>query len=128
MKIAVSAAGDSLDSQIDPRFGRCHYFLIVDPDTMDFEAISNKGPVASGGGGIYAAQAIADKGVSVLITRDIGPTAFQILFPVGIEVFRGSSGTVREALEQYKSGNLRQVPGATARIHAGIKGRGRGGR
>lgn len=127
MKIAVSAMENSLDSQIDPRFGRCQYFLIVDSETMELEAVSNKGAAASGGAGIQAAQTVANKGVSVLITGDIGPNAFQILSPVGIKVFTGASGTVKEAVGRYKSGSLQQASGATAEIHTGIKGRGRGG-
>lgn len=127
MKIAVSAAGVSLDSRIDPRFGRCQYFLIVDSETMELEAVSNKGEAASGGAGIQAAQTVANKGVSVLITGDVGPIAYQILSPLGINVFTVSSGTVREALEQYKSGGLRQISGATAKIHSGMRGKGRGG-
>jgi predicted Fe-Mo cluster-binding NifX family protein len=127
MKIAVSTAEDSLDSQIDPRFGRCQYFLIVDSETMDFEALSNQGAIASGGAGIQAAQTIANKGVGVLITGDIGPNAFQTLSAAEIKVITGVSGTVKEALERYKSGSLRQASGATAQIHAGIKGKGRGG-
>jgi predicted Fe-Mo cluster-binding NifX family protein len=126
MKIAVSAMENSLDSRIDPRFGRCQYFLIVDPETMEFEAVSNKGAAASGGAGIQAAQTVANKGVSVLITGDIGPNAFQTLSAAGIKVITGASGTVREALEQYKSGSLQQASGATAEIHAGIRGRGGG--
>jgi predicted Fe-Mo cluster-binding NifX family protein len=127
MKIAVSAMENSLDSQIDPRFGRCQYFLIVDSETMELEAVSNKGAAASGGAGIQAAQTIANKGVGVLITGDIGPNAFQTLSSAGIKVITGASGTVREALERYKSGSLRQASGATARIHAGIRGKGTGG-
>jgi len=126
MKIAVSAIENSLDSQIDQRFGRCQYFLIIDSETMELEAVSNKGATASGGAGIQAAQTIANKGVGVLITGDIGPNAFQTLSAAGIKVITGASGTVREALEQYKSGSLRQASSATAESHAGIKGR-RGG-
>lgn len=127
MKIGISAAGESLDSQIDPRFGRCQYFLIVDSETMELEAVSNKGAIASGGAGIQAAQTVANKDVSVLITGDIGPNAFQTLSSAGIKVITGASGTVREALERYKSGSLQQASGATAEIHAGIKGRRGGG-
>jgi predicted Fe-Mo cluster-binding NifX family protein len=127
MKVAVSAAGESLDSQIDPRFGRCQYFLIIDLETMELEAVSNKGAIASGGAGIQAAQAVANKGVGVLITGDIGPNAFQTLSAAGIKVITGASGTVKEALERYKSGSLQQASGATAEIHAGIKDRRGGG-
>jgi predicted Fe-Mo cluster-binding NifX family protein len=94
---------------------------------MELEAVSNKGAIASGGAGIQAAQAVANKGVGVLITGDIGPNAFQTLSAAGIKVITGASGTVKEALERYKSGSLQQASGATAEIHAGIKDRRGGG-
>ena len=62
MKIAISAMGTTLDAEIDPRFGRCQYFIIVDPDTMEFEALDNSGAMAGGGAGISTAQTIAGKG------------------------------------------------------------------
>ena len=58
MKLAVSAMGSNLEAQIDPRFGRCRYFVIVDPDTMEFETINNSGASSGGGAGIAAAQQI----------------------------------------------------------------------
>jgi predicted Fe-Mo cluster-binding NifX family protein len=36
MKIAVSSTGQTLESAVEARFGRCPYFLIVDPATMEF--------------------------------------------------------------------------------------------
>lgn len=75
MKIAISATGPSLDAEVDPRFGRCQYFLIIDPDTMEFEAIDNTNKMASGGAGIASAQAVAQKGVQVVLTGNCGPNA-----------------------------------------------------
>lgn len=49
MKIAVSSNGKNLDSQIDPRFGRCAYFLIVETDDMNFEAFKNDNLALAGG-------------------------------------------------------------------------------
>ena len=63
MKIAVSATGPGLDAQVDPRFGRCQYFVVIDPDNMEFESIENSSARASGGAGISVAQTIAGKGV-----------------------------------------------------------------
>ena len=77
MKICVSAVANSLDAQLDPRFGRCPYFVIVDLESMQFEAIPNDASGAMGGAGIQAAQTIAGKGVTVLITGNVGPNAFQ---------------------------------------------------
>ena len=100
MKIAVSATGDNLESQVNPRFGRCQNFIIIDPDTMDVEVIPNESAMAAGGAGIQAAQTIAQLNVNVLLTGDIGPNAFQTLTTAGISVITGVGGTVRDALEQ----------------------------
>lgn len=131
MKIAITASGDNLDCQMDPRFGRCQNFLVIDPDTMDFEVISNESAMASGGAGIQAAQTIVNTGINTLITGNLGPNAYDILSAAGIETITGASGTVRHALIQYKKGSLQPALGATIGAHAGRTGMGvrkRGGR
>jgi predicted Fe-Mo cluster-binding NifX family protein len=105
MKICVSATANSLDASIDPRFGRCPYVIIVDSETMQFEAIPNMGSGAVSGAGIQAAQIIACKGVKVLITGNVGPNAFQALSAAEIQIIAGAYGTVREAVEKYKKGD-----------------------
>ena len=126
MKIAITSSGDNLDSQMDPRFGRCQYFVIVDPDTMDFEAMPNESAMASGGAGIQAAQTIVNIGINTLITGNVGPNAFEVLSAAGIETMTGASGTVRHALELYKSGSLQSAAGATVSSHAGMPAMGSG--
>jgi predicted Fe-Mo cluster-binding NifX family protein len=126
MKIAITSSGDNLDSQMDPRFGRCQYFVIVDPDTMDFEAMVNESAMASGGAGIQAAQTIVNIGINTLITGNVGPNAFEVLSAAGIETMTGASGTVRHALELYKSGSLQSAAGATVSSHAGMPAMGSG--
>ena len=126
MKIAITSSGDNLDSQMDPRFGRCQYFMIVDPDTMDFEAMPNESAMASGGAGIQAAQTIVNVGINGVITGNVGPNAFEVLSAAGIETMTGASGTVRHALELYKSGSLQSAAGATVVSHAGMPAMGSG--
>ena len=126
MKIAITSSGDNLDSQMDPRFGRCQYFMIVDPDTMDFEAMPNESAMASGGAGIQAAQTIVNVGINGVITGNVGPNAFEVLSAAGIETMTGASGTVRHALELYKSGSLQSTAGATVGSHAGMPAMGSG--
>ena len=123
MKIAVSATGPSLDAEVDPRFGRCQYFLIVDPDTMQFDAVENTAALASGGAGISTAQMIADKGVEAVLTGNCGPNAFQVLSTAGIKVVTGASGIVRDAIQAYKSGNLQVTSQPNVPDHFGM-GRG----
>jgi len=123
MKICVSASAGSLDAQVDPRFGRCPYFVIVDSETMEFKTIPNTSAGAVGGAGIQAAQTVAGKGVKVVVTGNVGPNAFQALSAAGIKTVVGAFGTVREAVEKYKLGELSEARTSTVRGHSGM-GRG----
>ena len=99
MKIAVTAMGTELDSQVDPRFGRAQYILIVDPDGTIDEVIDNSvNRDAMRGAGIQAGKRLADKKVDVLLTGHCGPNAFTALKAAGIKVGTNQAGTVREAL------------------------------
>jgi predicted Fe-Mo cluster-binding NifX family protein len=122
MKIAVSATAPHLDAALDPRLGRCQYFLIVDTESMEFEAIENPAITAPGGAGIQAAQLIAEKGAEAVITGGCGPNAFQVLSAAGIPVFVGASGSAREAIESYKRGELQPTPQASTGPGAGMRG------
>lgn len=74
MKIAVSATSPGLDAEVGPRFGRCQYFIIVDSQSMEFEALDNSSAMATGGAGISTAQMVASKGAEVVLTGNLGPT------------------------------------------------------
>jgi predicted Fe-Mo cluster-binding NifX family protein len=123
----VTALSGNLEAQIDPRFGRCPYFVIVDSETMEFEAVPNTASGSMSGAGIQAAQTVASKGTEVLITGNVGPNAFQALSAAGIKVVTGAFGNVREVIEKYKSGGLKETSSPTVRGHFGMgRGRGRG--
>ena len=126
MKVAVTSKSNTLESEIDPRFGRCSFFIIVDIETMDFETISNESVMASGGAGIKAAQNVAKTGVKAVITGNMGPNAFQTLSAAGIKVFIGANGTIKEAIEQYKKGQLEKLESPSVDSHFGMKASGRG--
>ncbi len=106
MKIAVTSTGPNLDSPVDYRFGRCAYFIIVDTDTLEFQAIPNPASAAPGGAGTMAAQFVASQGVSHVITGEVGPNAYPALMAAGVTPVTGATGTVREAVEAFKSGRL----------------------
>jgi predicted Fe-Mo cluster-binding NifX family protein len=128
MKVCVTAAAGDLNAQVDPRFGRCQYFVFVDSDTMAFEAMPNEATAAPGGAGIQAAQTVVNKGVAVLISGNIGPNAFQVLSTAGVKIVTGAYGTVKEAIELYKNGKLSVTGASTVSAHAGMgSGFGMGG-
>ena len=128
VKVAVSAIGTGLDAEVDPRFGRCQYFVLVDPDTLESEAIENSSSTASGGAGIAAAQTVADKGVEAVLTGNCGPNAYQTLTAAGIKIITGASGTVKEAVQAYKEGRLKATDQPTVDAHFGTGGGGGTGR
>jgi predicted Fe-Mo cluster-binding NifX family protein len=120
MKVFVTAEGKDLDSRVDPRFGRCMYFIIVDPETLDFEFVRNPSLDASGGAGIQAGQLVASKGAKTVITGNVGPNAYQTLQAAGISIFTGAGGTVRQALEDYKNNRLAKAGGPSVGSKAGM--------
>jgi predicted Fe-Mo cluster-binding NifX family protein len=88
---------------------------------MSFEPISNESAMASGGAGIQAAQTIAKFGVEVVVTGNMGPNAFQTLSAAGIKVFTGANGTIKEAIEKYKKGELKETDAPNVNSHSGMR-------
>ena len=122
MKVAVSASGQDLNAQIDPRFGRCAHFIIVDTDDMSFEAFNNENIALGGGAGIQSAQFVASKGASIVITGNVGPNAVRTLSAAGVDVIVGQTGTVRQAIEAYKNGKLTSTSEPNVADHYGMQG------
>jgi predicted Fe-Mo cluster-binding NifX family protein len=114
---------------VDPRFGRCQYFIVVDPETMRFEAVENTNVMASGGAGIGTAQMVANKGVGVVLTGNCGPNAHQALAAAGVQVITGVAGRVRDAIEGYKTRRYQAASQPSVSAHFGMgpgMGKGRG--
>jgi predicted Fe-Mo cluster-binding NifX family protein len=126
MKIAVSTMGTTLEALVDPRFGRCQYFIYVDPETLQFEAAENPGVMAGGGAGIATAQSIASKGAQAVLTGNCGPNAYQVLSTAGIKVITGVAGKVKDAIQDYKVGKYTASSQPNVPGHFGM-GRGMGG-
>ncbi len=108
MKIAISANGKSLEDTVSEVFARCPYFLIVAIENgkiKSFEAIENEAEKRTGGAGIFAAQLMAEKDVKAVITKNIGPRAFDVLRQFNIEVYQGE-GKVKEIIEKFIQGKL----------------------
>jgi predicted Fe-Mo cluster-binding NifX family protein len=110
MKIILTTTTPSLESEIDPRFGRGAYLLEVDTDTNTLEATANPGINATGGAGIQAAQFAADRKIEAVISGDFGPNAFEALQAAGISMYAyGDCRTANEAVERFKAGQLQKI-------------------
>jgi len=118
MNIVITSQGKSLESKIDPRFGRAKYFIVYDTENGEFVAIDNVQNLnAAQGAGIQAGQNVIGTGTEVLITGNCGPKAFKILSMGEVKVFKADSGTVGENIEKYKRGELENLSGANVEGH-----------
>jgi predicted Fe-Mo cluster-binding NifX family protein len=113
MKIAVSCSEPSLDSDVNPMFGRCRYFLIIqleDGEIRSFEAIENTAASQTGGAGLSAARMVAEKEVKAVITGNMGPRAFEVMSQFGIDVF-SAGGPVKQSVTDFLGNRLKKLSG-----------------
>jgi predicted Fe-Mo cluster-binding NifX family protein len=120
MKIAVTSTGETLDCQVDPRFGRANCFIIIETETMDHSVIENGSAAVTDGAGISAARTVADTGAEAVLTGNCGPNAQRTLDAAGIKLYTNVTGTVAEAVERFKSGKLTMADGPNVQSHFGM--------
>ncbi|MBO8129389.1 MAG: NifB/NifX family molybdenum-iron cluster-binding protein [Peptococcaceae bacterium] len=125
MKIAISSSGQTLDADLDPRFGRCPYYIILDTDTDSYDVIVNNAASGSGGAGIQAAETVSHYGVRAVFTGQIGPNAYRVLAAAGIDCYTGCRGTIQDVVRSYQSGELQPTTKPTSPGHTGMGKKGR---
>ncbi len=115
MKIAISTTGETLSSELDPRFGRAQYFIIYDTEQDQIDAfINNNSNVnAQGGAGTNASQLIANSGATAVISGNFGPNAVKGLNAFDIEMYSTEVSTIKEIISNFKAGKLNKVSTAT---------------
>ena len=122
MKIAISSTGESLESEIDARFGRCPYFLIVEiegKEIKDVQAIENIAAGQMGGAGITSAEIVAKEKVDAVITANLGPRALSVFEQFEIKIYQGQ-GKVKDVVEKFIEGELTEIKDSTGLRHAGL--------
>jgi len=118
MKIAVSASGQDLDGAVDPRFGRCDTLMLIDTETGEATVHGNELNMrAAQGAGIQTAKNVSELGAEAVITGNIGPKAFKALSTVGIKVYLFKEGTIQQALDAFKAGELQEQTDANVEGH-----------
>ena len=118
MKIVITAQGTDLSAEVDPRFGRAKWFILVDTETGEFSALDNEQNMnAMQGAGIQAARLVADSGAEAIVTGNVGPKAFATLSAAGIKIYIGAKGTIADAVEKFKVGELTSADDANVEGH-----------
>ena len=121
MKIAISSTGKTLESEVDSKFGRCKYFLIIEIENKkikDFKVVENTAKAQSGGAGISAGEIIANQKVDSIITVNLGPRAFSIFDQFKIKVYHGE-GKIKEVVEDFANGKLKELSNSNTQQHHG---------
>ncbi|MCD4675598.1 MAG: NifB/NifX family molybdenum-iron cluster-binding protein [Desulfobacula sp.] len=120
MKVGVSSTGKDINSQIDPRFGRCAYFMIIQTDDMSVDVVENEFKSLGGGAGIQAANFIHSKDVETVLTGNCGPNAMNVFSECKIDVVTGQTGLIKDVVEKFKNGDLTPSVNPTVNEKAGV--------
>ena len=123
MRIAISSTGKTLENEIDARFGRCNYFLIIEIENekvKSVKAIENTAKAQMGGAGITAGEIVANEKVDAVITTNLGPRAFSIFDQFGIKIYQGQ-GKIKDVLQNFIDGKLTEMTNATGPQHTGLR-------
>ncbi len=127
MKLAITVDTPQFETQLERRFGRCAYFIIVDTETRAWESFPNPAAEAKGGAGTQAAQFLANEGVEAVISGHFGPNAFTALDAASIHMYSAQEGQVETLVDDYLAERLERVTDSTGPAHHG-GGRSQGGR
>ncbi len=119
MKIVVSATQPGLNAPVSPILGRCPTFVFVETETMEAESVDNPALSASGGAGIQAAQYVINQGAQAVLTKNIGPNAFNVFEAAKVAIYAAQGSTVREAVQAYQDGNAPKLTSANSGAHQG---------
>lgn len=122
MRVVVTSVGDTLDAEVSPVFGRCRYFVFVDTETMQYDALANPARDASGGAGIQAAQHVIQRDPEAVVSGNVGPNAMQVLSAAELPVYVASGSTVRQAVEELRKGRLQSANAPTVGADFGKPG------
>jgi len=123
MKIAISSTGKNLESEVDERFGRCPYFLIVEIENKNIKnvkVIENTAKAQLGGAGITAGEIVANEKVDAVITTNLGPRALSVFEQFGVKIYQGQ-GKIKDAVQDFIDGKLEKTTTSTGPQHMGLK-------
>lgn len=118
MLVAFSASGEGMDSDLDARFGRAPFFVVVETEDGGARTLDNSVNMEAGqGAGIKAAESLVREGVGAVITGHCGPKAFRVLDSSGIAIYLVPGGKIVDALHKFMQGDLVKLDSADSQGH-----------
>ncbi len=104
MKVAITSSGNSLESNIDKRFGRCSFFVIYDTEVQSIEFIPNPSKESMEGAGPAAVQLVASKGVAKVVSGEFGGKVKSLFDSLKIQliIFQDEEKKVQDIINKLK--------------------------
>jgi predicted Fe-Mo cluster-binding NifX family protein len=121
MKVAVTSNGKVMDSEIEARFSRAPFFVIVDTETGDLNAFKNPAATAKDAACVDAVSFLVGKGVEAVLTGNVGHNAFVTIQDTSIRIYLGAKGTVSETLEDFRMHKLIRGREASVGFKEGLR-------
>jgi len=121
MRVAITSKGKTMDAEIESRFSRSPFFVIVNTQTGHFNGFENPGAAARDAACIKAVKFLVDRGVKAVITGNVGHNAFVTIQDTPIRIYLGATGTVREALENFKKRKLSRAKEPSVGFKEGLR-------
>lgn len=110
--IAISAAKKSLDAPVETLFGRSRFFILADPDTLEWESLDNLPNLSSlEQVGAMTAKSLIRRNIQTIMTGKCGSKSFAELKSAGVQVILETHGTVRQALDSLIRGEVSPATG-----------------
>ncbi|MGM0442104.1 MAG: NifB/NifX family molybdenum-iron cluster-binding protein [Elusimicrobiota bacterium] len=124
MKLCITSTGNKKDSPVDPRFGRCSYFIFYNSKKDEYKVVENTAARAARGAGVEASKIVMNENPQVIITGNIGPNASNVILNSDIKIYSVDGGTVKQAIKAFNNGNLKKIEQATVGGHFGLQDEG----
>jgi len=102
MKVAVTSTGSTLDAHVGTRPDKCSHWLVVDPVTLEYEAILN--PLinfSDPASGKLLTDLLKKHMVKFILAGGCGCNQLRELCKNEIRVLLGMTGSVRETVEKF---------------------------
>jgi len=104
MRVAITSTGNSLESKLDERFGRCSFFVIYDTETKSTEFVPNPNKQADNGAGPASVKLVASKNVSKIVSGEFGMKIKSLVDSLNIQmiVVKDQQKTVNDIIEMFE--------------------------
>jgi len=105
MLLLIGSDGNSPESPVAKRFGHANYFITYNTDAKTFEALENIEEEHDH----KNLEGFINQGVEVFIAGNVGPHAFEIMNTPKTKIYLARNMAVRDAIEKFTAGELRQL-------------------